>query len=67
MKLTFATLLTSFVYFGLMKYVCDQPVTVFTKFMIISSSLLFLVIMIAIILETVKEELSDDKNIEMFP
>jgi hypothetical protein len=66
MKLTFATLLTSFFYFGLMKYVCDQPANVFTKLTIISSSLMFLVIMIVIILEAVKEELLDDEDTEIF-
>jgi len=66
-KLTFATLLTSFAYFGLMKYMGDQPADVFTGFIIINSSLMFLAIMIVIILEAAKAELLDDKDTEMFP
>ena len=66
-KLTLATLLTSFAYFGLMKYESNQPMDVFTGFIIINSSLLFLAIMIVIIIEAVKAELLDDKDTEMFP
>jgi hypothetical protein len=66
-KLTFATLLTSFAYFGLMKYMSDQPADMITGFIIINSSLIFLAIMIVIILEAAKAELLDDKDTEMFP
>ena len=66
-KLTLATLLTSFAYFGIMKYMCNQPVDIFTGFIIINFSLLFLAIMIVIILEAAKIELLKDEDTEMLP
>lgn len=65
-NLIIATLITSFTYFGLMKYECSQEPNMITGFIIISSSLMFMSIMIVIILEAAKIELLDDKDTEMF-
>jgi hypothetical protein len=50
-----------------MKYMGDQPADVFTGFIIINSSLMFLAIMIVIILEAAKADLLEGDDIEMFP
>lgn len=53
-KLTLATLVTSFGYFELIKYMSTQEPDMITGFIVISSSLMFLAIMIVILLEAAK-------------
>jgi hypothetical protein len=67
LNLIIATLITSFTYFGILKYECSQEPNMITGFVIISSSLMFLVVMIVIILLAAKVELLDDRDTEMFP
>ena len=62
LNLIFATALSSFVYFGIMKYLTDQPVNTLTAFVIINFSLMYLAVMIVIILEAVKVELFKDTS-----
>lgn len=62
LNLIIATLISSFVYFGLMKYLTDQPVNTLTAFVIINFSLMYLAVMIMIILEAAKVQLFEDTN-----
>ena len=62
LNLIIATLIISFIYFGIMKYESTQESNMITGFIIISSSLMFAAIMIVIILEAAKIELLDDTS-----
>jgi len=62
LNLIFATALSSFVYFGVMKYVSEQPLNALTGFVMINFSLMYLAFMIVIILEAAKIELFKDTS-----
>jgi hypothetical protein len=62
LNLIMATLLTSFVYFGLLKYESNQEPNMMTGFIIVSSSLIFAAVMIVILLEAAKIESSENKG-----
>ena len=59
LNLIMATLFTSFAYFGLLKYESNQEPNFITGFVIVSSSLIFATVMIAILLEAAKIESSE--------
>lgn len=62
LHLIMTTLISSFVYFGIMKYESTQPANMITGFIIISISLLYTAIMIVILLEAVKLEYPEHNN-----
>jgi hypothetical protein len=62
LNLIMATLLVSFVYFGLLKYESNQEPNFITGFIIVCSSLIFAAVMIIILLEAAKIESLENKN-----
>lgn len=62
LNLIIATLLTSFVYFGLLKYESNQEPNIITGFIIVCSTLIFTAIMIVILLEAAKIESLENKS-----
>ena len=62
LNLIMATLLTSFVYFGLLKYESNQEPNFITGFIIVCSTLMFTATMIVILLEAAKIESLENKS-----